>query len=378
MLTAASSAMIYGLLPVFMIKELGFSMASVGLIEGAAEAANSFIKVLSGTLSDRLGRRKPLVVLGYMMSTAVKALFPVAESAGVVLIARVLDRLGKGVRDAPRDALLADVTSPIMRGKGFGLRLGVAVAGFVIGPVLAMGLMRFSGSDFRLVFWLALIPACLSIILLIVAVKEVPLGPARDMPRYPIRSRNLAALPAAFWWTIAVAGALALARLSHAFLLLKAYEVGVDAAFVPMVLVVMYLVYSATAYPFGIAADHIDRHLQLGTGALVLVGANLLLAVASDVPLIVLGAALWGLHLGVTQGALGAIIADTAPDHLRGAAFGIYDVSVGSAAFVAGAGAGVLWMASGPQAAFLLGACISGAAGLVLLLRAARRPPGAS
>jgi MFS family permease len=369
MLTAMSSAMIYGLLPVFLVRVLGVSMASVGLIEGLAEGANSFIKIFSGGLSDRIGRRKPLVVFGYTLSAVVKTLFPLAGTASTVLAARVIDRLGKGIRDAPRDAFLADLTAREVRGTGFGLRLALAITGFVVGPVIAIGLMKLSGDDFRLVFWIALIPAYLSIVLLLLAVKEeVPLA-GYGGHRLPIRRSDLASLPMAFWWAIIVASLLSLARFSPAFLILKAHEIGVDAAFVPMILVVMYLVYSLTAYPFGILADRVSRRLQLGIGAIILIGADVVLAAASSVWWTALGAALWGLQLGITQGLLGATIADAATDRLRGTAFGIYDVAIGMTAFAASAGAGVVWMAGGSAAAFVVGGCITAVAALLLLLR---------
>ena len=369
MLTAMSSAMIYGLLPVFMVRVLGISIASVGVIEGMAEAANSLIKIVSGAASDWIGRRKPLVVFGYTLSAVIKTIFPVAGTASAVLAARVIDRLGKGIRDAPRDAFLADLTAKEIRGEGFGLRLALAISGFVVGPLIAIGLMKLSGDDFRLVFWIALIPAYLSIVVLLVAVKELPFNYDESQRWLPIRRGDIIALPAAFWWVIAIASLLSLARFSQAFLVLKAHDIGVDAAFVPIVLVVMHLVFSVAAYPFGILADHLDRRLQLGIGTVILVGADVVLANASTVWLTMLGAALWGLQLGVTQGLLGATIADVAPDRLRGTAFGIYDVAIGVGTFIASAGAGALWMAGGPSMAFSFSACVATAAALMLLLR---------
>ncbi len=369
MLTAMSSAMIYGILPVFLVRVLGASMASVGLIEGLAEATNSFIKIFSGAASDRIGRRKPIVVFGYTLSAVIKTLFPLAGAASTVLVARVIDRLGKGVRDAPRDAFLADLTAREIRGSGFGLRLALAIAGFVVGPLIAVGLMRLSGDSFRLVFWIALIPAYLSIVVLLVTVKEVPFNQDASERLFPIRGSDLAALPASFWWVLVIASLLSLARFSPAFLVLKAHDIGVDAAFVPMMLSVMYLIYSVTAYPFGVLADHFDRRIQLGMGAMILIGADLVLAGASTIWLTALGAALWGLQLGVTQGLLGAIIADAAPDHLRGTAFGIYDVAIGVATFVASTGAGILWMSGGPIAAFGISASVGVIAAFILLLR---------
>ena len=369
MLTAMSSAMIYGLMPVFMARILGISIASIGIIEGIAEAANSLVKIVSGTASDRIARRKPLVVLGYTLSAVVKTIFPLAETASAVVAGRVVDRLGKGIRDAPRDAFMADLTAKEIRGEGFGLRLALAIAGFVVGPLIAIALMKLSGDDFRLVFWIALIPAYLSIIVLLVSVKELPSNPDNNIPRLSIRRSDIMALPAAFWWVISIAGLLSLARFSQAFLVLKASDVGVDAAFVPMVLVIMHLVFSLAAYPFGILADHLDRRLQLGIGTIILIGADVVLANASTIWLTAMGAALWGLQLGVTQGLLGATIADVAPERLRGTAFGLYDIAIGLGTFIASAAAGALWMAGGPSLAFGFSACVAISAALLLMLR---------
>ena len=369
MLTAMSSAMIYGLLPVFMVRVLGISIASVGIIEGVAESAASLIKIVSGAASDRIGCRKPFVILGCTLSAVIKTIFPVAGSASAVLAARVVDRLGKGIRDAPRDAFLADLTAKEIRGEGFGLRLALTIFGFVIGPLIAIGLMKLSGGDFLLVFWIALIPAYLSVIVLLVAIKELPFNHDEIHPPLSFRRSDITALPAAFWWLIAIASLLSLARFSQAFLVLKAHDIGIGVAYVPIVLVVMHLVFSVAAYPFGILADHVDRRLQLGIGTVVLVGADVVLAGASTIWLTALGAALWGLQLGVTQGLLGATIADVAPDHLRGTAFGIYDFAIGVGAFIASAGAGALWMAGGPPIAFGMSACVAAAAGLMLVLR---------
>jgi MFS family permease len=286
-----------------------------------------------------------------------------------VLTARVVDRLGKGIRDAPRDAFLADLTSNEIRGEGFGLRLALTIFGFVVGPLVAIGLMKLSNDDFRFVFWIALIPAYLSVIVLIVAVKELPPSHVEIQQPLSFRHREITALPAAFWWLILIASLLSLARFSQAFLVLKAHDIGVGVTFVPIVLVAMHLVFSMAAYPFGILADHLDRRLQLGIGLVILVGADVVLASASTIWLTALGAALWGLQLGVTQGLLGATIADVAPAHLRGTAFGIYDFAVGVGAFVASAGAGALWMAGGPSIAFGVSACVAILAGLMLALR---------
>ena len=369
MLTALSPAMIYGLLPVFLVRVLGLSIVTVGLIEGMAEATNSLIKIVSGAISDRIGRRKPLVVLGYLLSSLVKTVFPLAESASSVVTARVMDRFGKGIRDAPRDAFVADITASDRRGTGFGLRLALAFLGFVTGPLIAMALMRLSGDDFRLVFCAALIPAYFALGLLLIKVREVP----GDGSGFALQPWNVLALPPPFWWAILVASLLSLARFSPAFLVLKTHEIGVEASFVPTMLVAMYLVYSVTAYPFGMLSDYRSRRLQLGIGAFVLVCADVVLAFADTVLWTALGAGLWGLHLGVTQGLLGATVADIASERLRGTAYGIYDVSIGVTALAASTGAGTLWMLGGSVMAFATGAIIAAAAGLLSLFHPLNR-----
>jgi MFS family permease len=368
LLMGMSSAMIYGLLPVFLVVVLGANVAVLGVIEGSAEATTSFTKVASGIFSDWLRRRKPLVLLGYGLSAVNKLLFPIAASASTIMLARVADRIGKGIRDAPRDAFLADVVPVPIRGSGFGLRLTLYTIGAVAGPLVAMSLMSMSGGDFRLVFWLALIPAFASVGTVLLFVREGSgAKPAPDFTR--IRGADLLLLPAGFWRTLAIAALFALARFSPAFLVLKAHDIGVETAFVPMALVLMYVFYSAAAYPFGILADHIDRRMQLGFGAAVLIAADLILAFGGSVWLAALGTALWGLQMGMTQGLLAASIADAAPRHLRGTAFGLYDFGIGLATLMASTIAGVLWAAAGAGAAFGIGAAVAMTAIFLLLLK---------
>jgi MFS family permease len=373
LLTATSSAMVYGLLPVFLVQVLGATVASVGLIEGIAEAMTSLMKIVSGFASDWMGRRKPLVLLGYTVSAINKVMFPLAGDVFTVFVARVIDRSGKGMRDAPRDAFLTDVTPTKVRGSGFGLRLAFYTTGFVIGPLAAITLMKLSGDNFQLVFWIAVIPAFMAIAVVLFGLKE----PVRSFPAKPFRMprrAEFASLGGPFWWAIAIAGLLSLARFSHAFLVLKAHHVGIDAAFVPIMLVLMHLVYAAAAYPFGILADHMDRRLQLGIGAAILVGADIVLAVAQVSWMSVAGAALWGLQMAVTQGLLLASVGDAAPRELRGTAFGIYDLAVGAATFVASSAAGALWMAGGPELAFGSSGLIAVTVILLLLVQPAPKP----
>jgi len=373
LLTAMSSAMVYGLLPVFLVKVLGASTASVGFIEGTAEAMMSLARIFSGLASDWMGRRKPLVLLGYTVSAINKVMFPLAGAVSMVLAARIIDRIGKGLRDAPRDAFMTDVTPAKIRGSGFGLRLAFYTTGFVIGPLAAMGLMRLSGDDFRLVFWVAVIPAVLAIVILLFGITETT--PKKFIPRpLLLRRSEFALFTGAFWWAIAIASLLSLARFSYAFLILKAHGIGIDAAFVPIMLVLMHIVYAAAAYPFGILADHMNRRLQLGIGAAVLIGADIVLATANVGWMTAIGAGLWGLQMAVTQGLLAASVADAAPAELRGTAFGIYDLSVGLATFVASAAAGALWMVGGPPLAFGFSGLIAVAAILLLLVQQPPRP----
>jgi MFS family permease len=372
LLTAMSSAMIYGLLPVFLVRVLGATMTSVGLIEGAAEGVMALSRIGSGLASDWMGRRKPLVLLGYAVSAVNKIMFPLASSVIVVFAARTIDRFGKGLRDAPRDAFMTDVTPAQIRGSGFGLRLTFYTTGYVLGPLAAMGLMDVSGDNFRLVFWIAVIPAIIAIFVLLFGIKEVV---PRKFAARPLRLRrsDIAQFTGPFWWAIAIASLLALARFTPAFLILKAHKIGVDAAFVPIMLILMHLVYAGAAYPFGVIADHIDRRLQLAFGAIMLIGANLVLASATMAWTAAIGAGLWGLQMAVTQGLLAASVADAAPVTLRGTAFGIYDLALGAGTFIASSAAGALWMVGGPEWAFGFSGLIAAVAILTLLLQPAPR-----
>jgi MFS family permease len=369
LLTAMSSAMVYGLLPVFLVTALGASAAVVGTLEGAAEGMTSAMKVLSGALSDRFGRRKPLLIVGYTLSAFNKLLFPLATAVPVIAFARIVDRLGKGVRDAPRDAFLTDITPSAIRGSGFGLRLSFYTTGYVLGPLTAIALMRLTGDDFQLVFLVAAAPAFLALALLIFAVHEPPPAKAAAVRRWPIRMSELRRFPVAFWGWIGIAGLLTLARFSQAFLVLKAHAIGVDAAYVPIMMVLTHTVYAASAYPFGALADRLNRRVQLGGGIAVLVVADVVLMNAASFEAAALGAMLWGLQLAVTQGLLAASVADAAPPELRGTAFGVYELSTGIATFAASVAAGLLWVAGGAPLTFAASAAVAALAGLALLGR---------
>jgi MFS family permease len=367
LLMGVSSQMTHSLLPLFLVTVLVASTVAVGVIEGIAEATNSLAKVFSGTLSDWLGRRKPLVVLGYSLAALSKPMFPLAGDVGTVLAARFIDRTGKGIRDAPRDALLADQLPPNIRGSGFGLRLALFTVGSVAGPLAASGIMLSSGGDFRLVFWVAVVPAFLSVAVLVATVREPPNDHGSIGRRFSLR--ELRALPSAFWWIVSITAFLELARFSQAFLLLKAKDVGVEPAAVPMFLVLMSAIYGLTAYPCGILADHVNRRFQLAVGVLMLFACHTVLAIATSAWMAALGAVLWGLQMGMIQGLLAASIADAAPAHLRGTAFGIFYFVDGVASLLASTGAGFLWMAGGPAWAFGVGAALAAAVALMIMVR---------
>jgi MFS family permease len=368
LLMAMSSQMIHGLLPLFLVTVLGASAGSIGVIEGVAEATNSLARLFSGAASDWLGRRKPLVVIGYGLAALSKPLFPLAGDAGTVLLARFFDRSGKGIRDAPRDALLADELAAGVRGSGFGLRLTFYTVGSMLGPLIASALMLSGGGDIRLVFWIAVIPALLSVAALVLFVQE-PRAEARGAVRKPVPVlRGARELPVLFWWVVAIAALLELARFSQAFLLLKAKDVGVEPALIPLFLVLMSAVYGLTAYPCGVLADRVDRRLQLAAGAAILLASHVVLAIADTALGGAAGAALWGLQMGVTQGLLAATIAEAAPAHLRGTAFGLYYLVDGIVSLLASSAAGGLWMLGGASATFSAGATLSAIALLMLLV----------
>ena len=353
-----SSELIHSLLPVFMVTTLGSSMLVVGLVEGAAEATALITKVFSGVLSDWLGRRKPLAVLGYGLGAASKPLFALATSSGLVLGARLIDRVGKGIRGAPRDALIADIAPTTMRGAAFGLRQSLDTVGAFLGPLLAIGLMLLWANDFRAVFWVAVIPAVLCVALLVLGVQE-PDAPRAARRTNPLTRANLRLLPPAYWWVVTIGAAFTLARFSEAFLVLRAQQGGLPIAWAPMVLIAMNVVYAACAYPFGKLADRMDHTRLLGAGLVVLVVADLLLAAAHQGPLLWAGVVLWGLHMAMTQGLLATMVADTAPATLRGTAFGMFNLASGVVLLVASAVAGWLWDAFGGGTTFVAGAAFS-------------------
>jgi MFS family permease len=368
-----SSEMIHSLLPVFLVGTLGASVVVVGLIEGVAEATASISKLFSGWLSDRLGKRKLLAVIGYGLGALTKPVFPLAITPFEVLGARFADRIGKGIRGAPRDALVADITPPRVRGAAFGLRQGLDTIGAFTGPLVAMGLMVLFANDIRSVFAWAVVPAGIAVLLLVVGVEE-PRRATTSGQRPPvIRWSDLRGMGQAYWSVVAVGVVFTMARFSEAFLVLRAQDVGLAVALVPVVMVLMNLVYAAVAAPAGSLSDRIDRRILLATGLAVLVAADVVLAVLPSVSGVLFGVALWGLHMGLTQGVLAALVADAAPDHLRGTAFGVFNLASGVAMLAASVLAGGLWAGFGPSATFVAGAAFAGLAALGLAF-ALRRP----
>lgn len=368
-----SSEMIHALLPVFLTSVLGASAVMVGLIEGLGEATASFAKPFSGWLSDRLGRRKALIVIGYGLGALSKPFFALAPTAGWVLFARFSDRVGKGMRGAPRDALVGDLTPDVIRGAAYGLRQSLDTVGAFAGPLLAMGLMVLYAGDFRQVFWTALIPGALAVVILVIAVHEPRRASADRRARPPIRWRDIGALGGAFWAVLAVGTIIGLARFSEAFLILRAQSAGLQPAAVPLVLVVMNVVYAVSAYPAGALADRREPRQILAAGLAVLIAADLILALAPGIGPVLLGVGLWGLHMGLTQGLLAALVARHASQSLRGTAFGLFHLASGFAVLVASLLAGGLWDWGGPEATFLCGAGLS-TLGLVAALATLRTP----
>jgi MFS family permease len=365
-----SSELIHSLLPVFLVTTLGASMMTVGLLEGAAEATALIVKVFSGAWSDWLGKRKPLALLGYGLGAASKPLFALATSTGVVIAARLVDRVGKGIRGAPRDALVADLAPPDMRGAAFGLRQSLDTVGAFLGPLLAIAFMLLWANDIRLVFWVAVVPGVLAVAVLLFGVHEAPhaAGTARVNP---IRRESLRQLPPAYWWVVGIGALFTLARFSEAFLVLRAQQGGLALAWVPLVLIVMNLVYALGAYPLGKLADRASHRGLLATGLAVLVAADVLLALGDRGWPLWGGVALWGLHMAMTQGLLAAMVAGSAPAPLRGTAFGMFNLASGIALLLASGLAGWLWDRFGATSPFVAGAVFSG---LTLAALAVRRP----
>ena len=375
LLMDVSSELVHSLLPMFMVTVLGASGLVVGFIEGLAEATALIVKVFSGVLSDVMRKRKPLAVFGYSLGALAKPLFALASTLDMVLTARLIDRVGKGLRGAPRDALVADIAPPAVRGAAFGLRQSLDTVGAAIGPLLAVGLMLLWANDFRAVFWVAIVPGVLAVALLVFGVRE----PARAAGGVgaasinPLRREHLRRLPRGYWWVVALGAVFTLARFSEAFLVLRFAQAGLPLAATPLVLVGMNIVYAVAAFPCGRLADRVDRRWLLAGGLLVLIAADVALAQDASWPALIAGIALWGLHMAMTQGLLAAMVADTAPADLRGTAFGLFNLMSGVALLLASLLAGALWDTRGAAATFYAGAAFCVAALVLTCLTKPRR-----
>jgi MFS family permease len=361
-----SSEMIHSLLPIFMVSVLGASMVTVGLVEGVAEATAAVLKVFSGALSDHLGRRKFLMVVGYGLAALTKPVFPLAGSIGWVFTARFVDRVGKGIRGAPRDALVADIVPPEMRGAAYGLRQALDSVGALLGPLLAVGLMIWLADDIRAVMWLAVVPAFIAVALLMIYVREPERARAAARASSPFAWAEVQRLPAGYWLVVLLGAVFTLARFSEAFLVLRAQDVGLTLGHAPVVMVVMNAFYAVAAYPAGAAADRYRQRTLLAVGLGLLVAADMVLAAARGPWTVYAGAALWGLHMAFTQGLLSKLVADTVPARLRGTGFGLFNLVGGGALLLASVIAGALWSAFGPAAAFLAGAGFAAVAAIGL------------
>lgn len=355
LLMDTSSELIHSLLPLFLVTTLGATALEVGVIEGLATSTALIIKVFSGVLSDYLGKRKGLALFGYGLAALTKPFFALATTIDTILAARLVDRIGKGIRGAPRDALVADVTPTEVRGAAFGLRHALDAIGATLGPLLGVGFMLLWADHFRTVFWIAVIPALASVALLALGLREPS---AKEVTKRinPIRKENLKRLTQPYWWVVGIGVTFTFARFSEAFLILKAQQSGIPIAFVPLVVVVMSLAFSLSAYPFGKLSDRVNHKRLLVAGFITLIVADLVLATNSDWKLVFLGALFWGVHLGMTQGLLGAMVAHAVPADLRGTAYGFFNLACGMAALFASVLAGWLWSRFGASYPFFAGA----------------------
>lgn len=364
----SSSELVHALLPIYMTTVLGAGMVTVGVIEGVAEATASIVKVFSGSLSDAMGSRKWLVVAGYGLAAVTKPVFPLASSISWVFGARFVDRIGKGIRGAPRDALVADVVPAHLRGAAYGLRQAMDSIGAFLGPLLAVFAMWWFTDDIRTVLWVATVPAALAVLLLVFGVQEPERAPGAAVPRRVLVLTAARELPRRYWQIVALGVVFALARFSEAFLVLRARDAGLDITWVPAVMIAMNVAYAVVAYPAGRASDRMSARTLLVAGLAVLVAADAALALASAPWLVFVGAGAWGVHLGLTQGLFSKLVADASPASLRGTAFGVFNLASGVAMLLASTTAGVVWSSVGPGATFVVGGSFAGIAIAGLLL----------
>lgn len=367
-----SSEMIHALLPALVVVHWGASTVVLGLLEGGAEAIASFLKIVSGTWSDRSGRRKRLAVLGYGLSAVVKPLFALATALPGIAVARAVDRVGKGIRGAPRDAMIADVTAPEIRGAAYGLRQALDTIGALLGPAIAIAWMWREGATIQSVFVLAIVPAWIAVALLVIGVRETSAGPRAGKPAPALR--ELSRLGPAAWRVVVIAAAVALVRATEAFWVLAAIDRGLDERLSPLGLAVMSACYAAASYPAGRWADRIAHPRMLAIGCAVLVVAHATVAAASGPWITLVGIAIYGLHLALSQGLLSAWMANVAPADARGTAFGMLHFATGVATISSGLLVGFAWDELGATRTFAIGAAAS--VGVVVLVIALGRRAG--
>jgi MFS family permease len=350
---------VHALLPIYLVTSMGMSVAALGALEGAAEATAMIVKVFSGSLSDWLGRRKELLLFGYGLAALTKPLFPLADTPAMVVTARLIDRFGKGIRGAPRDALVADIAPPAIRGACFGLRQSMDTIGAFAGPLAAIVLMLAFSDHIRRVLWFATVPAFIAIVIILFGVREPERTPVKGAFRTPLHWRSMREFSGRYWYVVGIGATFTLARFSEAFLVLRAQQTGLDIAWIPGVMVVMSLTYSLSAYPAGVLSDRWDRRALLACGLVLLIAADVLLGAGSSMLTLFAGVAVWGLHMGFTQGILAAMVAESAPPSLRGTAFGVFNLASGVCMLLSSAIAGWLWDRSGAPATFFAGAAIA-------------------
>lgn len=364
-----SSELIHSLLPVFLVTTLGASALTVGLIEGVAEAAALMVRVFSGTISDFFGKRKFLIFIGYGMAALSKPLFPMAGNVETVFTARFLDRIGKGIRGAPRDALIADVSPPEIRGACFGLRQSMDTVGAFLGPLLAVLLLFLYQGDIELVLWVAVVPALLAVLLIVIGIEE-PKARLRSKPaRSPLSFKILNEFSGRYRWVVALGALFTMARFSEAFLVLRAAQIGLAVTWIPLAMVLMSLAYAVSAYPAGLWSDRVEKRGLLALAMAFLVLADLILATAETLPMLFVGLVLWGLHMGFSQGILAAMVADTTPAHWKGTAYGFFNFVSGVFMLLASVLAGWLWDRYGAEFTFYCGALFASLTLLMLMKR---------
>ena len=354
-----SSEMILSILPIFLVTGLGISVLSLGLIEGLAEGVASVIKAFSGALSDYLKKRKILIVIGYGISTLTKPFFALASTATWIFTARFVDRLGKGIRGAPRDSLIADSTSTKIRGTAYSLRQSLDTLGALLGPIIAIIILYLTTNNFRFVLWFAVIPAVLCIVVLIFGVKETTLKKNISSKKSYFLFKNFSKITPVIWLFFLIVFILNLGHFSEAFLLLRSQEIGLKVSFIPIVFVVMNVAYAIVAVPFGHLADRGGFFILIVCGFLILVLADIILALTNSVGWMFVGIIFWGIHLGMTQGLLLAMISKLSPLELRGTSFGLFHAITGIALLIASLIAGYLWQYYNSGLIFFVSAIIT-------------------